>query len=185
MAKQLKNEIISVLVKNKANVLNRVVNLFGRRGFNIDSLTVSTTNDPQLSRITIAFTATERSLQQIITQTEKLEVVESVTLMDRENSLYRELLLIKINAGPEMRSDIKEIVDIYRAKIVDLSRESLIIELTGTPEKINGFLDVMTTFDIAEVCRTGVTGIEGRKHRKIKQADDDADEGLDQPGGVY
>ena len=185
MSKQMKQEIISVLVKNKANVLSRVVNLYGARGYNIDSLTVSTTNDPKLSRITIAFTANERSLQQLITQTEKLEVVESVSLMNREQALYRELLLVKIAAGPEQRSPIKEIVDIYRAKIVDLSRESLIIELTGTPEKINAFLDVIGDFEILEVCRTGVTGIEGNRHKVNKQVNITVPDGNDQAGGVY
>lgn len=163
MYKPLKKEIVSVLVKNQANVLTRVVSMFGRRGFNIDSLTVSATNDPELSRITIVFNGTEQSIQQIITQTEKLEVVKDVFVLNRENSLYRELLLIKVNAGEEQRTSIKEIVDIYRAKIVDLSRGSMIIELTGTPEKLNGFMDVMSVYDVAEVCRTGITGIETNK----------------------
>ena len=160
MYKPLKKEIVSVLVVNQANVLTRVVSMFGRRGFNIDSLTVSATNDPNLSRITIVFSATEQSMQQIITQTEKLEVVKDVFLLNRENSLYRELLLIKVNAGESERTGIKEIVDIYRGKIVDLSRGSMIIELTGTPEKLDGFLDVMESYEITEVCRTGITGIE-------------------------
>ena len=160
MYQPLKKEIVSVLVVNQANVLTRVVSMFGRRGFNIDSLTVSATNDPNLSRITIVFSATEQSMQQIITQTEKLEVVKDVFLLNRENSLYRELLLIKVNAGESERTGIKEIVDIYRGKIVDLSRGSMIIELTGTPEKLDGFLDVMESYDITEVCRTGITGIE-------------------------
>ena len=160
MYKPLKKEIVSVLVVNQANVLTRVVSMFGRRGFNIDSLTVSATNDPNLSRITIVFSATKQSMQQIITQTEKLEVVKDVFLLNRENSLYRELLLIKVNAGESERTGIKEIVDIYRGKIVDLSRGSMIIELTGTPEKLDGFLDVMESYDITEVCRTGITGIE-------------------------
>ena len=161
MYRPLKKEIVSVLVDNQANVLTRVVSMFGRRGFNIDSLTVSATNDPQLSRITIVFNATEQSMQQIITQTEKLEVVKDVFVLNRENSLYRELL--KVNAGDAERTGIKEIVDIYRAKIVDLSRGSMIIELTGTPEKLNGFMDVMSVYDVSEVCRTGITGIETNK----------------------
>ena len=160
MYKPLKKEIVSVLVVNQANVLTRVVSMFGRRGFNIDSLTVSATNDPNLSRITIVFSATEQSMQQIITQTEKLEVVKDVFLLNRENSLYRELLLVKVSAGEAERTGIKEIVDIYRGKIVDLSRGSIIIELTGTPEKLDGFLDVMESYEITEVCRTGITGIE-------------------------
>ena len=156
----MKRFVIAIYVENKYGVLTRVTGLFMRRGFNIDSLTVSATNDPTLSRITIVFSATERSMQQIITQTEKLEVVKSIMIMNRENSLYRELLLLKVNADKEQRSEIKEITDIYRAKIVDLSKESLIIELTGTPEKLNGFMDVMADYDIVEVCRTGITGLE-------------------------
>jgi acetolactate synthase, small subunit len=166
MYKPLKKEIVSVLVLNQANVLTRVVSLFGRRGFNIDSLTVSATNNPELSRITIAFSATEQSMQQIITQTEKLEVVKSIFILDRDNSVYRELLLLKVNATEEQRTAIKEIVDIYRGKIVDLSRDSMIIELTGTSEKLDGFMDVMSDHDIVEVCRTGITGLESNAKPK-------------------
>lgn len=168
MFRPLKKEIVSVLVLNQANVLTRVVSLFGRRGFNIDSLTVSETNDPGLSRITIVFSATEQSMQQIITQTEKLEVVKSIFILNKENSLYRELLLLKVNATENERTVIKEMVDIYRGKIVDLSRDSMIIELTGTPEKIDGFMDVMSVHDIVEVCRTGITGIESNARNAKK-----------------
>lgn len=166
MYKPLKKKIVSVLVLNQANVLTRVVSLFGRRGFNIDSLTVSATNDPTLSRITIVFSATDQSMQQIITQTEKLEVVKHICILNREQSLYRELLLLKVMAEPKERAGIKEIVDIFRAKIVDLSRDSMIIELTGTPEKIDGFMDVISEYDVVEVCRTGITGIEGNTAKK-------------------
>ena len=159
--KSLKKEIVSVLVLNQANVLTRVVSLFGRRGFNIDSLTVSATNDPALSRITIAFSATEQSLQQIITQTEKLEVGKDIFVLNDEFSLYRELLLLKIKAGADQRAGVKQIVDVYRGKIVDLSRDSMIIELTGTPQKLDGFMDVISEYNVVEVCRTGITGIEG------------------------
>ena len=160
MYRPMRQEIISVLVQNRANVLTRVISLYGRRGFNIDSLTVSPTNNPDLSRITIAFTAIEKSMQQIITQTEKLEVVESVMLMDKDNSFYRELLLLRVSTPNGDRTRVKEIVDIYRAKIVALHKESMIIELTGTPEKLNAFLKMLEDFDVTEVCRTGVTGIE-------------------------
>lgn len=160
MYKKVKKEIVSILVYNRANVLARVISLFGRRGFNVDSLTVSTTNDENLSRITIVFSAKEQSIQQIITQTEKLEDVVEIFILNRENSLYRELLLMKVNAAGAQRTAIKEIVDIYRGKIVDLSLDSMVIELTGTPEKLNGFIDVMEPFDIVGVSRTGITGIE-------------------------
>lgn len=159
MDKEMRKEVISILVENQANVLTRVISLFGRRGFNIDSLTVSTTNDPSLSRITIVFSGTAQSLNQILTQTAKLEVVKKIFTLDPKKSIYRELLLLKVNADKNERSGIKEIVEIYRGKIVDLSKSSLIIELTGASEKINGFMDMMSCYDISEVCRTGITGI--------------------------
>lgn len=157
--KQIKREVISILVDNSANVLTRISSLFGRRGFNIDSLTVSATSDPTLSRITVVFTGTEQGLHQILTQTAKLEVVKKIFTLDDIDSIYRELLLIKIKASQSERSAIKEVVDIYRGKIVDLSQESLIVEMTGTSKKLDGFIDMMSGYEIAEVCRTGVTAI--------------------------
>ena len=159
MYKQIKKEVISILVDNQANVLTRISSLFGRRGFNIDSLTVSATNDPNLSRITVVFTGTEQGLHQIITQTAKLEVVKKIFTLRSDNSIYRELLLMKVRADKSERSAIKEIVEIYRGRIVDLSKSSLIIEMTGASEKLDGFMDMMSCYDIAEVCRTGITGI--------------------------
>ena len=160
MYKPLKKEIVSVLVHDQINVLTRVVSHFGKRGFSIDSLTSSATKDPNLKRLTIVVSTTEQSMQQIITQTEKLEVVESVHVLNRENSLYRELLLLKVEANAQNRADIKAIVEVFRGKIVDLSSDSMIIELTGTPEKIDGFVDLMEGYNVLEVCRTGITGIE-------------------------
>lgn len=154
-----KKEVISIFVDNHANVLTRVVSLFGRRGFNIDSLTVSTTDNPELSRITIVFTGNEQTLSQILTQTQKLEVVRDIFLLEKENSLYRELLLMKISATKDTRSAVKEIVDIYRGKIISLSKDSMIVELTGAPEKLDGFMEMVSCYEIIEVCRTGITGI--------------------------
>ena len=159
MDKQIKKEVISILVDNQANVLTRVSSLFGRRGFNIDSLTVSATNDPKLSRITVVFTGTEQGLHQIINQTAKLEVVKKIFTLDSNDSIYRELLLLKVKADKEERSAIKEVVEIYRGRIVDLSKNSLIIELTGTSDKLDAFMDMMSCHEISEVCRTGITGI--------------------------
>lgn len=154
-----KKEVISIFVDNHANVLTRIVSLFGRRGFNIDSLTVSATNDPQISRITIVCNVTDQSLSQIITQTAKLEIVRSIFVLDSSNSLYRELLLMKIRVDQEKRSAVLEIANIYRAKVIDLSKESMILELTGAPEKLDGFMKILDCYDIVEVCRTGITGI--------------------------
>ena len=154
-----RREVISIFVENQANVLTRVASLFGRRGFNIDSLTVSTTNDPEISRITVVFNGNEQSLAQIITQTRKLEVVKDIFLLEKDNSLFRELLLVKVACDKTNRSLIKEIVDIYRVRIISLSKTCMIIELTGATEKLDGFLNMLNCYDIVEVCRTGVTGI--------------------------
>ena len=159
MDKKIKKEVISILVDNQANVLTRISSLFGRRGFNIDSLTVSATNNPNLSRITVVFTGTEQGLHQIITQTAKLEVVKKIFTLRSGNSIYRELLLLKVKADKTNRSAIKEIVDIYRGRIVDLSKESLIIEITGDSYTLDAFMVMLNCFDIAVVCRTGITGI--------------------------
>ncbi|QHI72181.1 acetolactate synthase small subunit [Aminipila terrae] len=155
-----RREVISIFVDNQANVLSRVVSLFGRRGFNIDSLTVSATNNPEISRITIVFTGTEQALNQIITQTEKLEVVKEIFTLEKENSVYRELLLVKIRANKMNRTALREVVDIFRGKIIDLSKESVVVEMTGAPEKIDGFMNMVSCYEIIEMCRTGITGIK-------------------------
>ncbi len=152
-------EVISIFVDNQANVLTRVASLFGRRGFNIDSLTVSTTNDPNLSRITVVFNGDAQALSQILSQTKKLEVVKQIYTLEKDSSLYRELLLLKVSSGELQRSSIKDIVDIYRGKIISLSKDSMIVELTGAPEKIDGFLEMLACYEIIETCRTGITGI--------------------------
>ena len=156
----MKKEVVSVYVDNKANVLSRVVSLYGRRGFNIDSLTVSATNDPGISRITIVFEGDNLTLHQIVAQTEKLEVVRSIKTLDGSKSFFRELLMIKVKADQSKRREIKEIVDIFRAKIINLTKEEMVLELTGAPEKLDAFLDMLTDYNITDICRTGVTGIE-------------------------
>lgn len=156
----MKREVVSIYVENKANVLTRVVSLYGRRGFNIDSLTVSATNDPDISRITIAFEGDNLTLQQIVAQTEKLEVVRSIKTLGNVDSFFRELLMVKIKADKKIRSEIKEIVDIYRAKIIYLTQEEMVLELTGSPDKLDAFMNMLGDYEITDICRTGVTGIE-------------------------
>ena len=155
----LQREVISIFVDNQSNVLTRVVSLFGRRGFNINSLTVSATNDPTISRITVVFNGNEQSIAQILTQTEKLEVVKSIFTLEPGDSLFRELLLLKVKVDRESRTTIREIVDIYRGKIIDLSKESMIIEMTGEPAKLDAFMEMLSCYDIVEVCRTGITAM--------------------------
>lgn len=162
-----KKEVISILVDNQTNVLSRISSLIGRRGFNIDTITASATQDPGITRITIGFTGNDQSLAQVLTQTAKLEIVREIYVLNPSESVFRELLLIKIKADKTNRSLLREIADIFRAKIIDLSKESMIIELTGTPEKVDAFMRMVDCYEIVEFCRTGVTGI----HRGINNID--------------
>lgn len=156
----MEREVISILVDNHAGVLTRVSSMFGRRGFNIDSLTVSATSDPDISRITVVVDADENVLEQIIKQTARLEETRDIFVLKRENSLFRELLLVKVAADETTRSQIREIAGIYKAKIIDLSIGSMVMELTGEPEKIDAFLKILSTYRILEMCRTGITALE-------------------------
>lgn len=152
--------ILGLLVENNANVLSRVSMLFGRRGYNIDSLTVSATENPAISRITLSVMGDDRVIEQIILQTRKLVEVKAVKIEHEDTAIFRELLLVKVAAKNGQKAEIRDICDIYKASIVDYSPSSIVIELTGKPSKINGFLDVMATYDILEQCRTGVTAMD-------------------------
>ncbi|MEG0769132.1 MAG: acetolactate synthase small subunit [Ruthenibacterium sp.] len=156
----MKKEVLSLLVDNNSGVLTRITSLFGRRGFNIDSLTVSTTDDPAISRITLVVHDDEKVLEQIIKQTQRLEETREIFTLDTAKSLLRELLLVKVAADEASRAAIREVAMIYHAKIIDLSRGSMVLELTGEPDKIDAFLDVLSPYRILEMCRTGVTAIE-------------------------
>ena len=162
--------VISLLVDNQSGVLARVSSLFCRRGFNIDSLTVSATNDPTVSRITVTITSDEKALSQLILQTERLEVTRQVFVLDHENALERELLLLKVEANVRNRTELREIASIYKAKIIDLSPDSMIFELIGKPEKLDAFLKMFQDYHILEQCRTGVTALErGGMHEHIQK----------------
>lgn len=154
-----KQFILSVLVNNEAGVLTRVSGLFARRSFNIDSLSVAETQDPQLSRITIAATGDDYLRQQIVKQLEKLHDVRVVQVMDPERTVVRELMLIKIRASHEQRSRIQEAVSVFRAKVVDLSQDSMIVELTGEKNKVDAFFELLGAYEVTELCRTGMTAI--------------------------
>ena len=165
-----KRRVISLLVDNQSGVLARVSNLFCRRGFNIDSLTVSATNDPAVSRITVTITSDEKALSQLILQTERLEVTRQVFVLDHENSLERELLLLKVAADVHNRGELREIAGIYKAKIIDFSPDSMVLELTGRPEKVDAFLKILADYKILEQCRTGVTALErGGMHQHMQK----------------
>lgn len=165
-----KRRVISLLVENQNGVLARVSSLFCRRGFNIDSLTVSTTNDPSVSRITVTLHGDEQVLNQLLLQADRLEVSRQVFELDNDNSLQRELLLLKLACDSQNRAALREIASIYKAKIIDLSPDSMVLELTGKPEKIDAFLQMFEGYEILELCRTGVTALErGGKHQHMQK----------------
>jgi acetolactate synthase-1/3 small subunit len=146
---------LSVLVENKPGVLARIAGLFSRRGFNIDSLAVGTTEDPTISRMTIVVDAAEHSLEQVTKQLHKLINVIKISDLDPLQSVNRELVLFKIRAPAKSRAEIIEIANIFRANIIDLSSESLILEATGTSDKIAAFKDILSGYGILELARTG------------------------------
>ena len=146
---------LSVLVENKPGVLTRVAGLFARRGFNIDSLVVAETEDPALSRMTITVDEQDHPIEQVSKQLHKLINVLKITDLDPEKSVERELLLLKVRADAQSRSAIMQIVEIFRAKIIDVSPEVLIIEMTGTRDKVNAFIELMKPFGIVELMHTG------------------------------
>lgn len=159
---------IGILVSNKPGVLTRVSSLFTRRGFNIDSLTVAETEDPAFSRITISATGDVYLENQIMKQLAKLIDVKSVAVMDEQNTVYRELLLVKVRCKAGKRSEIIEASSIYRATIVDLATESLTIELTGERQKVDAFIEYLRPYGISEMCRTGISAI-GRGSNIMKK----------------
>lgn len=156
----MKRSVIAVYVENKYGVLARVSGMFMRKGFNIDSLTVGVTDDPAFSRITITLSGDEYAREQLINQLKKLHNVKKVKLLDGENTVERELMIIKVNNTPENRNEIMAATEIYRAKIIDYNTNTICVEVTGEPSKIKAFVDVMKPLGIVETCRTGVVAIE-------------------------
>ena len=157
--KDMRRVVLSILVDNTAGVLSRVAGLFSRRGYNIDSLTVGETQDPAFSRMTVAVHGDDQILEQIEKQLSKLEDVREIRELVDGESVCRELVLVKVMAGPKDRQAIVAIADIFRAKIVDVAMESLMIELTGNQTKLDGFINLLDGFTVKELVRTGITGL--------------------------
>lgn len=155
---------LAVTVENKPGVLTRVTTLFRRRGYNIDSLTVGTTENPSISRMTIVVQGDDKIIEQVTKQLYKLVDVIKIIDISQEQAVERELALIKVKADNTVRSDIVQIVDIFRARIVDIGRSSLIIEVTGDGGKIDAIIDSLQSFGIQELVRTGkVAMVRGAK----------------------
>ena len=155
----MNKKVLSVLVDNTSGVLNRVAGLFSRRGYNIDSLTVGETENPKYSRMTIVVTGDDDILEQIVKQITKLEDVRRVDVLEPSDSVTRELILVKIKAEPAQRQQVISITEIFRANIVDVAKDSLMIEITGSQSKLKAFLSLVEDYEIRELVRTGITGL--------------------------
>jgi len=152
--------VLSALVQNQAGVLSRISGLFSRRGFNIDSLTVGETTDTSVSRMTISVLGDEDVLDQVHKQLEKLEDVIAIRRLEPESGVFRELALLKVRASADKRADIINIAKIFRARILDVSTDSLILEVTGERSKIDGLVDLLKPYGIPELARTGLSALQ-------------------------
>lgn len=155
----MQKRVFQLLVDNTSGVLSRISGLFSRRGYNIESITAGVTADPRYSRITIVASGDDEILEQIEKQVRKLVDVQDVKELKPEESVYRELVLIKVKVTVEQRQNVISIADIFRANIIDVSSESLIIEMTGNQSKIEAFLGLLEGYEILELARTGIAGL--------------------------
>ncbi len=158
----MKTKVLSLLVDNTSGVLSRVSGMFSRRGYNIDSLSVGVTENPKYSRMTVSVSGDDRILSQIKNQLNKLEDVVEVIELEDGASVCRELVLVKVKADLQQRQAIIAITDVFRAKIVDVSPETMMVEITGNNSKIDAFIGLLDGFEIQELVRTGLTGLARR-----------------------
>lgn len=161
--------ILSVLVENHPGVLSRVAGLFSRRGFNIDSLAVGITENPDISRITIIVDGDDYTVEQVSKQLNKLIDVIKIKQLEKSEAVSRELALIKVSANAGNRTEVVQIVEIFRAKIIDVSKSTLTIEISGSIDKVAALEDMLKQFGIKEIVRTGMISIE-RGNKFINEA---------------
>lgn len=155
----MRKQVYSLLVDNNPGVLSRIAGLFSRRGYSIDSITAGMTADSRFTRITVVATGDELILEQIEKQVRKLVDVREIKVLKNDESVYRELMLVKVRTNAQQRSEVISVADIFRAKIVDVESESLMIELTGNQSKLEAFLNLLDGYEILELARTGITGL--------------------------
>ena len=155
----MRRQVLSLLVENTAGVTSHISGLFSRRGYNIDSFSAGVTADPRYTRITIVASGDDQILEQIEKQLAKLEYVLDIKKLEHGNSVTRELILVKIRAKDTDRQAILNVTEIFHGKIVDVTHDSMVIELTGHQEKLDAFLDLLVGYEILELARTGITGL--------------------------
>ena len=155
----MRRKVFQLLVDNTSGVLSRISGLFSRRGYNIESITAGVTADPRFTRITIVTSGDDEILDQIEKQVEKLVDVRDIKELEPDNSVYRELALIKVRTNNEQRQGVIAVADIFRAKIIDVASDSLIVELTGNQAKIDAVINLLDGYEILELARTGIAGL--------------------------
>lgn len=160
----MQKRILSLLVDNTAGVLSRISGLFSRRGYNIDSLSVGVTADERFSRMTVVCSGDELILEQITKQLAKLVDVRDIKVLEPENSVSRELVLVKVAVKSEQREAVISIANIFRANIIDVSKDSMVVEMTGSKSKLGAFVDLLEDYEILELARTGITGLSRGAH---------------------
>lgn len=165
-------QIIAILVNNQPGVLSRISGLFSRRGYNIDSLSVCATEDERYSRMTICLNGTVQTAKQITAQLEKQEDVVKVMTFDHGNVALRELLLIKLAVAPEKRGEIVDLCTLFKAKSIDTTMDSMMLELTGNTDKIDAFISTLGSYKILEMARTGGAALE-RGNRVMAEREED------------
>lgn len=151
--------ILSILLENESGALSRVAGLFSARGYNIESLTVAPTEDPSLSRMTLVTSGSDEVVEQIMKQVNKLIDVVKLVLLTESDHIERELMLVKTQARDEAREEVKRLADIFRARIIDVDAGTYTVEITGTGQKLDAFLQAVGATNVIEVVRTGLSGI--------------------------
>lgn len=155
----MKKKVFQLLVENTSGVLSRISGLFSRRGYNIESITAGVTADPKITRITIVASGDDEILDQIEKQVAKLVDVCDIKELIPDKSVYRELALIKVRTSPSQRESLIALTNVFRANIIDVSMDGIIIEMTGSQDKIDAFLNLLDGYDILELARTGIAGL--------------------------
>ena len=165
----MRKMVLSLLVNNEAGVISRISGLFTRRGYNMDSITGGVTSVDNLTRVTVVVNGDEDELEQVIKQLRKLEDVIDIEELEPEHSVYRELILIRIAVNEIQRPEVVSVANIFRANIVDVAKDSLMIELTGNDSKLNAFLELLAGYEVLGIARTGITGLpRGNRSNKAK-----------------
>jgi acetolactate synthase-1/3 small subunit len=164
--------VITALVQNTPGVLAHVAGMFAARGFNIDSLVVGRTEDEKLSRMTIVVVGDDRTLEQVRKQLAKIVAVVKVRDFENTEFVQRDLMLVRVGAGPDKRAEIIELVNLFRGRVIDVARQSMVVELSGTEEKVEAFIDLIRPYGIGELARTGVLAMQRGKHTDRKENDE-------------